>query len=140
MPRILEHIDEIARRLQRDVLLAGADRGTFGPFFSCSNKKKRILQEEYNKISESLQEFVIDYYDCFGLEVGGLLSRPWVYEMFIDIPNDVNNENYRKVCSLFEHEDETPKFKLYRLFIVPYEIAVSNGERCAKFTIEDDFF
>jgi len=140
MPRILEHIDEIARRLQRDVLLAGADSGTFDPFFSYSNKKKKILREEYEEVVESLKLFGIHYADCFGLQDNNLLTRPWVYEMFIDVPNDPSNENYKKVCSLFEHEDGTPKFKLYRLFIVPYEIAVSNGERCAKFTIEDDFY
>jgi hypothetical protein len=98
MPRILEHIDEIARRLQRDVLLAGADSGTFDPFFSYSNKKKKILREEYEEVVESLKLFGIHYADCFGLQDNNLLTRPWVYEMFIDVPNDPSNENYKKVC------------------------------------------
>jgi len=136
MPRILKYIDEISRRLSRDVLIGMPDENIFRTYMFGSTKaqKKAMVRcmETHRRAVKFLKREGISWEDCFGIEQSNFLIRPWFGEMFIDIPNDPQDIKYKKVCSFFENKDGSPKFRHYHIFILPYEVAVSNRDRCER--------
>lgn len=90
MPQTLEHIDAIARRLKRDVL--------YLDFL----KAQRPHREDYRRIES--RSHIVQWLDREGIswsECGPLASeaviRSYAGEIFIDVPFDETDAQYRKV-------------------------------------------
>lgn len=134
MPMVLEHIDGIARRLGRDVLVAMPPPAVhrLGDLDFLLEESEQTAWEEVDtrrKAIAFLEMEGIAWTPCFGLEVPGLIFRPYLGEIFIDVANDPTDVKYGKVCAFFEHPGGTPRHEDFRLFLVPLDLAVATGER-----------
>lgn len=144
MPMVLEHIDEIARRVGRDVLMAMPPAAVY----------KRVMLDSLPESSEQadwetldtrrkaiafLEREGIGWTAYFGLEVPGLICRPYLGEIFIDIANEAADKNYWKVCAFFEYPDGSPRRTDFQLFLVPLDMASTTGARAkaARETLDE---
>lgn len=106
MPQILETIDEIARRLQRDVLFL-----TFGdqsPNVSIFNGAPTPDWENDPTRAEVLRWLDANGYHhqpCFGILEPGLITVPYNGTVFIDVPFDTSLPAYRILSDYLEEDD-----------------------------------
>lgn len=120
MPQTLEHIDAIARRLKRDVL--------YLDFL----KAQRPHREDYRRIES--RSHIVQWLDREGIswsECGPLASeaviRSYAGEIFIDVPFDETDAQYRKVQAFLEYPDGTALFDDVRFYVVTLQLAQQNA-------------
>ena len=120
MPQTLEHIDAIARRLKRDVL--------YLDFL----KAQRPHREDYRRIES--RSHIVQWLDREGIswsECGPLASeaviRSYAGEIFIDVPFDETDAQYRKVQAFLEYPDGTARFDDVRFYVVTLQLAQQNA-------------
>ena len=127
MPRIVEHIDKIARDTGRDVLflefhpLLKEGEGFFpSEMFDYKNCKER------KQVIKWLEENNIKFTPCFNMaERGGvLIDGAYQGELYVDILFDENDPEYMKVNSYFENPDGSMKIKDVRFMSLSLEIAM----------------
>lgn len=121
MPQLLEHIDAIARKKGRDVLLVD-----FGPrvnFFREHNWK-----DDPNRIDliAWLEAQAINWYPCAGIASEGGVSN-YQGEIYLDVPFDKDNQVYRAISGRLENPDETCKIPGVTLYYLPLEMAMRNA-------------
>lgn len=119
MPMLLEHIDKIARDLQRDVLFIVFDREIF-PSYEFESYGAR------NELLEWLDKNEILYRLCgpIASENGWESYRGQIY---IDLPFDENNEKYQLLDKHLTHDDNTPKIPGVLFYYVSLEVAMENA-------------
>lgn len=128
MPQILECIDAIARRIDRDVLFADIPEAIVGDLFEVDH---RNYDPQYYKKCKTRADAIafldasgIAWKPCFRFfSTSGFISAPYTGTIFIDVPNDAADQAYRAVCDYFEHEDGSPRFEDFHLFVLPLTIA-----------------
>lgn len=120
MPQLLEHIDAIARKLKRDVL--------YLEFV----KAKRPHRADYRSLGSRLR--IVQWLDSEGIEwreCGQLASetvmRSYAGEIFINVPFDETDDQYRKVQAFLEYADGTMRFEDVRFYVVTLEVAMKNA-------------
>ena len=120
MPQLLEHIDAIGRRLQRDVLYLAfvrADPPNYEDYEQIESRR-RILQWFD---SES-----VGWCEC-GPYASETLMRSYAGEVFIDVPFDEGDAQYQKVQAFLENPDGTMRFEDVKFYVVPLEHAMKNA-------------
>ena len=119
MPMLLEHIDKIARDLQRDVLFVAFDRDTF-PSYEVESYSAR------NDLLQWLDQNKIIYREC-----GPIASeRGWESyrgQLYIDLPFDEKNKKYQLLDKHLSNEDNTPKIPGVLFFYLPLKVAMKNS-------------
>jgi len=121
MPQLIMHIDQLAMDNRRDVL--------FVRFAESFEGQKRMGSREYykkSKIRQRLLEFLeeneIGSIECGPPSNSGYMSGYWG-EIYIDVPFDESDSDYRKVQAFLENEDGSMKFDDARFYYFPYEYA-----------------
>jgi hypothetical protein len=120
MPRLLEHIDAIARKLQRDVLYLAFVRASrpFYENYESLDSRKRILQW--------FDDESIPWREC-GQYASETTMRSYAGEVFIDVPFDETNPQYQKVQAFLEYPDGTMRFDDVKFYVVTLEGAMENA-------------
>ncbi|WP_341313486.1 hypothetical protein WN982_19225 [Paraburkholderia sp. IMGN_8] len=120
MPQLLEHIDAIARELNRDVL--------YLEFL----KAPRPHRADYKSLETRM--LIVQWLDSEGIEwreCGQLASetvmRSYAGEIFINVPFDETDNRYRKVQAFLEHPDGTMRFEDVRFYVVELQLAMKNA-------------
>ena len=118
MPQILKHIDKIAREKQRDVLFIDFDREMY-PSYDYKN------YEERKKLLQWLDKNNIPYEEC------GHMASEYEWEsyrgqLYIDIPFDKNNEEYKNLNELLENPDGSMKIPGVNFWYLPLKVAMKN--------------
>ena len=117
MPKILKHIDKIAREKQRDVL--------FVDFRPSGTEEYQDFKPRQELLSW-LNEHVISYEECgpMASEFGWESYRGQVY---IDLPFDQSNDKYRLLDKHLMTDDDKFKIKGVEFYYVPLDIAMKNA-------------
>ena len=120
MPQLIEHIDAIARKLQRDVL--------YLEFM----KAQRPHCVDYRSLDSRLR--IMQWLDSEGIrwrECGQVASetvmRSYAGEIFINVPFDENNAQYRKVQAFLEYPDGTMRFDDVKFYVVTLQVRMKNA-------------
>jgi len=125
MPRVLEHIDKVARDKQRDVLFVvfGESKTKSNVDFfryDYDNDPKRI------KFISWLEENSIPYQECgpIASENGWESYRG---QLYIDVPMDEDDERYLKLNNYLEHPDGKRKIDSIGYYHLPLKLAMKNA-------------
>lgn len=120
MPQLLEHIDAIARKLNRDVL--------YLEFL----KAQRPHYENYRSLETRLR--ILQWLDSEGIEwrecgqtASETVMRSYAGEVFINVPFDESDDQYRKVQAFLEYADGTMRFEDVRFYVVSLQFAMKNA-------------
>jgi hypothetical protein len=120
MPQTLEHVDAIARRLKRDAL------------YLDFVKAKRPHREDYRRLESRAR--IVQWLDSEGIgwcECGPFASETvigsYAGEIFIDVPFDENDVQYRKVQAFLEYPDGTTRFDDVKFYVVTLQLAMKNA-------------
>ena len=72
-----------------------------------------------------LEENHIPHQLCAGIAHENTIGG-WRGEVYLDVPNDPQDPNYRKLSDYLETPDEEPKIPSVRFYLLPLEIAMKN--------------
>ena len=103
MPMLLEHIDAIARRLQRDVLMLTCRRDNEGVFADHRSHPQAVAilawLDREAKGWKPCSDFASDH-----------VMRSYAGEVFVSAPFDESDSQYQKVQRHLEHPDGAMRF------------------------------
>lgn len=125
MPALIEHIDAIARKLNRGVLFLSfgdnQEDGGFGYNYDWENSESR------KTITEWLDTKGIGWRPCaeFANLNGWMSYRGQIY---LDVPYDKDLPIYQELEAYLEHPDGTFRFPDIAFIYLPLEIAMRNSE------------
>ncbi|MFM0185564.1 hypothetical protein PQR25_07220 [Paraburkholderia nemoris] len=120
MPQLLEHIDAIARKLKRDVL--------YLEFLKAKRPHRVDYQrlESHSRIVQWLESEGIDWCEC-GPLASETVMRSYAGEIFINVPFNETDDQYRKVQAFLEYPDGTMRFDDVRFYVVTLQLAMENA-------------
>ncbi|WP_244146630.1 hypothetical protein [Paraburkholderia sp. BCC1876] len=120
MPQLLEYIDAIARKLKRDVL--------YLEFLRAQRPHRADYRslETRSRIMQWLDSEGIEWREC-GQLASETVMRSYAGEIFINVPFDETDDQYRKVQAFLEYPDCTMRFDDVRFYVVTLEIAMKNA-------------
>jgi len=119
MPYLIQHIDAIARQKQRDVLLITFDEGEDGiPDFEHVPQRTALIAW--------LDQQGISWREC-GPVADPCCLRSYQGELYIDVPMDQNDPQYRLLCEHLEHPDGSMRIDGVRFCYLPLEVAMRNA-------------
>lgn len=127
MPMLVECIDEISRRLGRDILFADLPDILKDSALRTAKGRPISVGEIENRRAaiEFLNQTGISWTQCYSVfSASGWISPPDFGSIFIDIPNDPADSRCRAVCNFFEDTDGRPRFEDYQLFLLPLQLAL----------------
>ncbi len=125
MPMLIDYIDKIARREQRGVL------------FICFFPPERIEQsdetfdwehsENRKDVIRWLDEKQIKWTPCFGVWFHGFILCPYVGEIYVDVPYDRDNADYRMLEAYLENPDGTMRNPDITFYYISLSVAMKNA-------------
>jgi hypothetical protein len=122
MPMLIEHIDAIARRKQRAAL--------FVIFFEDGDGREPAYDWMDNpsrqRIIEWLAEQGYSWQQC-GEMANVHIMRSYRGSIYIDIPFDTSNADYRALESFLEYPDGTMRLPDMRFCVIEHEYAMENA-------------
>lgn len=123
MAELIDHIDEIARQRCRHVA---------GVFFSLPEDvpiEDALAQVERVRlpIIRWLEGRGVKWQKCFDI-FDGDLDPFYKGGIFVDLDVDPDEENFRALALLLEHEDGSPRLEGVFFQLVPYELALANED------------
>jgi hypothetical protein len=129
MPMILNNIDRIAYKKQRDVLYV-TFHDSYNDIF---NREEGTLKFHYEdciprqQLIEWLEEHGIGFSACFGFSSrSGVISLPYLGELYLDVPFDENNPQYKLLFNHLENPDGTMKIEGIIWYYFPLDKAIEN--------------
>ena len=131
MPMVIEHIDAIARRKQRDVLnLSFIDPDTqIDPDLGITEPT------EINRQTLPIRQTIIDWLDehqirwCPCMHVASVnMMMSYRGQIYIDVPYDTEPPIYQTLANYLELPDGTMKFREVEFWLLPLIIAMKNAE------------
>lgn len=131
MPLLIDPIDRIAREKQRDVLFITFDY--FGDYFDYENPDEIFPTIDYKtwpirkEVIEWLDKNDIGYRLCSLTYTSGYMG-----ELYIDVPFEKDDEQYRLLCSYLEDELGQPKIKGVMFKYLTLELAQKNAYQDAE--------
>lgn len=120
MPQQLEHIDAIARKLNRDVLyleFLKAQRPHHVDYRSLESR---------SCIMQWLDREGIEWREC-GQVASETVMRSYAGEIFIDVLFNEADDRYRKVQAFLEYPDGSMRFEDVRFYVVSLQFATKNA-------------
>lgn len=120
MPQLLEHIDAIARKLKRDVL--------YLEFLKAQRPHRADYRslEIRSRIMQWLDNQGIEWCEC-GQFASETVMRSYAGEIFINVPFDEANDQYRKVQAFLEYPDGSIRFEDVRFYVVSLQLGMKNA-------------
>lgn len=131
MPITIPYIDDFAEREQRDVIFVEF----FKDWLECVREHKEPLKDYWkdhktrNTIIQWLNDNNIGYELTYGRYDPCVITSPYLGGLYIDVPYDENNPNYKKVQEFLEYPDGTPKFENVYFYYMPFEMATMEKDR-----------
>jgi hypothetical protein len=122
MAELIDHIDEIARSKNTDVIWI---QFTY-PEPTALEAMPQRLRKSRNKIIGWLDEQKISYELCFGFS-DGALEEPYVGDLYIELPVDPSNIPFRYLQRMLENADYSPRIEGIRMIFLPLKMARENG-------------
>ena len=122
MVALLYHIDEIARRIKRDVLWVAFEYSERGSL----EKMPRRLRQHRSKIITWLSKRNIRYQECYGV-FDGALEEPYRGDVFVDLPLDNSNADFVALEEMLETAGGSSKIEGIVLYALPLKVARKNG-------------
>lgn len=121
MPRLIKHIDQIAREKQRDVLYLEFHPGDlWGCNYDFQNDpvRQKVLDDltQMGVIWDSCAEFTNE--DCMVRYAG---------QVYLDTPFDAELPLYQTLEKYLEHPDGSMRFEQVRFYVVPLRAAMKNA-------------
>jgi hypothetical protein len=126
MPMMIEHIDAIARRLQRDVLYIAFNRPQE---VDCENVS---TSADWGTLPRRQQ--VIDWLDARGIgwrccghyaDVNCMLS--YQGQIYVDVPFEQNHPVFQELTAFLENLDGSMRFADCTLYYCPLDHAIKNA-------------
>lgn len=135
MPVLIEHIDAIARKKNRDVLFV-----TFEPESPALQQPEgedyalfNWLNQDWN--SHAIRKQVMEWLDENGIgwQLCGNFANPnvitpYMGQIYIDVPYDRNLPEYQKLEVFFENSDGSMRLPGVNFNYCPLEMAMKNAE------------
>ncbi|MHA3099282.1 hypothetical protein [Acinetobacter brisouii] len=118
MPKIIQHIDAIARNKGRDVLFVGFDENCY-PNYDYENWVVRT------QFINWLEHNNIDYMECSSVANENLIES-YKGQIYIDVPYDKNDRKYAQLKNYLENSDGSPRIIGILFYLLPLEIAIKN--------------
>ena len=122
MPQIVDPIDRIARAKGRDVLMVG---------FRAPKSRRERFDWEHCPSRQELIEWLdrqgIAWTPCYEMWSDGLIETPYTGELYIDVPYDRANEQYRQLELHLENPDGSPRIPHVLFFLLPLATALKNA-------------
>jgi hypothetical protein len=122
LPKLIEHIDQIARRLKRDVLYVCFGPAEYDDWFppDQTDHPKRLA------IIAKLDALGIGWVEC------GPVAREdtmigYLGDIYVDVAFDVNDRNYQIIRDLLENADGEPLDPEIRFYYLPLSKALKNA-------------
>lgn len=123
MPALIEHIDAIARREQRDVLYLEfhpADiEAVRGYRYAVDPRREMVLQW--------LAEHDFQWALC-GPYADGSGMQPYLGQIYIDTAYDVRLPKYRQLRDYMEFPDGKMRWQTVRFYVMPLAMANNNAQ------------
>lgn len=130
MPKLLQHIDAIAREMNRDVLFVHFEKYEHNDENSNSHRQEVLTWLEENEIP---------YVPCMGLEQEGLVDS-YLGDIYIDVPFDLDNSLYLQLSNYLEDKEGEMKIEGVLFFVLYLETAIEiEAERVINLSAEQDF-
>ncbi len=135
MPKLIEHIDAIARKKQCAVLFIEFHPEKWGDYANemedgeCDDSWRDYeyrVDQRREKVLAWLDENVISWQEC-GPVANEQGFRSYLGEIYIDVPYDENNPQYRLVRDYLENPDGTMRDESIRFYCLPLEVAMKNA-------------
>lgn len=136
MPRLIRHIDQIAREKNRDVVFASFEQPPK------DDKEEREVSFEYPAPNHFNHDWHTDFnrlHLISWLEERGIAHedageyasengwRAYNGNLYIDIPFDEADPQYRTVIEYLENPDGTPRNPLLKLWVLSHKEALKNA-------------
>ncbi len=126
MPMIIEHIDAIARKKQRDVL--------YVTFHSKKPDDEESWDEQHDWENDPMRETVchwltehqIDWKPCAYVADENCIA-PYHGQIYLDVPYDDHDPRYVQVRDYLENQDGTMRFETVSFWYLPLEKAMENA-------------
>jgi len=132
MPMLIEHIDAIARKKQRDVLylmfnkrVSKANADDEEGFIDVSHFDWRKDQMR-EKVCQWLTEHDILWQEC-GHMASENLMMSYQGQIYLDVPFDETDTLYQLVRDYLENPDGTPRFQTVTFWYLPLAKAMENA-------------
>ena len=125
MPKILEHVDKIARDKQRGVLFVvfgKSKKESILDYFSYDYKKDSIRK----RFLSWLKQNAILYQECAPLASENGFGS-YRGELYNDIPREKNDERYLNLNNHLEYPDGKMKIEGIEYYYLPLEAAMKNA-------------
>ena len=132
MPQRIEHIDAIARKKQRGVLIitfhAKNAKNKFCPWLDFSSAKRHKWESDKRRdaLCKWLTEQHIDWQPC-GSVANENSMVSYHGEIYLDVPYDENNPLYMLVRDYLENPDGTMRFDTMSFWHLSLEKAMENA-------------
>lgn len=128
MPMLIEHIDKMARIKQRDVVCVSFEPDNNDSFLKAPNHTYFNWETDSNRTAfiEWLNTNNIKH-ECIGhfASESGFLS--YNGNIYVDVPFDTADLNYKLVSEYLENADGTPKNPVVKFWVLSLEEAMKNA-------------
>lgn len=121
MPELIEHIDAIARKKQRDVLRIR--------FYTCDTnliKHDHLSDPERLRVIVWLEKHAIPWQPC-GPVANEQRMSSYRGDIYVDVPYDTTNLTYQRLQTYLENPDGTMRHPTVTFEYYPLEMAMKNA-------------
>lgn len=123
MPVLIKQIDEIGREKQRDVLSItfnppATDEDCWDTDFDWRHDQMRM------QVLSWLDEHQIDYQPCAEF-CGEECVAPYLGRIYVDVPFDETDKQYKLLKNYLEHEDGTMRYDTVGFWVLPLANAMA---------------
>lgn len=129
MPQLIDTIDDIARKLGRNVLMVGFGNRPahmsllHGPD-ACDWETDAVRTE----VLKGLEARGIHHDPCMPISSPGFILYPYQGHVYVDVPDDPQHPAYKALVAYLEFDDGSPRFPGVQSYIVPPTLPHSEGD------------
>jgi hypothetical protein len=120
MPQLIEHIDQIAHRLERPVLMLGFGHRGGTPTLPNSGPDADYAWETdpiRHDILEWLTAHGISHVPCMPLSMEGWVLHPYEGHVYLEVPDDPAHPDYQMLVAHLEREDGSSRYPGVGIYI-----------------------
>ncbi len=127
MPMLIDHIDAIARKKQRDVLFV-----TFKPKdYDDDDSWERLYNWEDDTMRTSVCNWLTEHHINWQM-CAHVAEKNTIYDyqgqIYLDVPFDENNPQYQQVHDYLEHPDRTFRFETVGFWYLVFDTGTCHGQ------------
>ncbi|HLF95912.1 MAG TPA: hypothetical protein VI457_02105 [Methylococcaceae bacterium] len=122
MPMLIEHIDAIARKKQRDVLYVEFHPDEDGFERNYDHGRDPLRQQ----VIEWLEANHIGWFPCAPFASEEFMC-PYLGQIYLDVPFSESDPVYQKVRDYLEHPDGSMRYPTVRFYVLPLAVAIKNA-------------